>query len=74
MERQNNVDTIWIMQLRRVMECSVHKRSSTLIQTNLLQHFRPQYKHLSSLILIKLLTHSKTDSEDIHHIVFQKIC
>ena len=41
MERQNNVDAIQIMQLRRMMELSMHMRSSTLIQTDLLQHFRP---------------------------------
>ena len=41
MERQNNVDTIQIMQLRRMMELSVRTRSSTLKQTDLLQHFRP---------------------------------
>ena len=41
MERENNVDTIQIMQLRRMMELSMHMRSSTLIQTDLLQHFRP---------------------------------
>ena len=41
MERQNNVDTIQIMQLRRMMELSMRMRSSTLIQTDLLQHFRP---------------------------------
>ena len=41
MERQNNVDTIQIMQLRRMMELSMPMRSSTLIQTDLLQHFRP---------------------------------
>ena len=39
MERQNNVDAIQIMQLRRMMELSM--RSSTLVQTDLLQHFRP---------------------------------
>ena len=33
MERQNNVDAIQIMQLRRMMELSVSTRSSTLIQT-----------------------------------------
>ena len=41
MERQNNVDAIQIMQLRRMMELSMHMQSSTLIQTDLLQHFRP---------------------------------
>ena len=41
MERQNNVDTIQIMQLRRMDELSMHMRSSTLTQTDLLQHFRP---------------------------------
>ena len=41
MERQNNVDAIQIMQLRRMMELSMRTRSSTLIQTDLLQHFRP---------------------------------
>ena len=41
MERQNNVDAIQIMQLRRMMELSMRTQSFTLIQTNLLQHFRP---------------------------------
>ena len=41
MERQNNVDAIQIMQLRRMMELSMRTRSSTLMQTDLLQHFRP---------------------------------
>ena len=41
MERQSNVDAIQIMQLRRMMELSVRTRSSTLKQTDLLQHFRP---------------------------------
>ena len=41
MERQNNVDTIQIMQLRRMMELLMRMRSSTLIQTYFLQHFRP---------------------------------
>ena len=41
MERRNNVDAIQIMQLRRMMELSTRTRSSTLIQTDLLQHFRP---------------------------------
>ena len=41
MERQNNVDAIHVMQLRRMMELSMPTRSSTLIQTDLLQHFRP---------------------------------
>ena len=34
MERQNNVDTIQIMQLQRMMELSMHTRSSILIQTD----------------------------------------
>ena len=41
MERQNNVDAIQIMQLRRMMELSMRMQSSTLIRTDLLQHFRP---------------------------------
>ena len=40
METQNNVDTIQIMQLRRMMELAVRTRCCSLKQTNLLQHFK----------------------------------
>ena len=41
MERQNNVDAIQLMQLRRMMEFATRTRCSRLKQTDLLQHFRP---------------------------------
>ena len=41
MERQNKVDAIQLMQLRRMMEFATRTRCSRLKQTDLLQHFRP---------------------------------
>ena len=40
-ERQNNVDAIRIMQLRRMIELSIRTRYSSLGQPDWLRHFRP---------------------------------
>ena len=40
MERQNNVEAIQLVQLRRMMELVTHTRCRSLKQTDLLEHFR----------------------------------
>ena len=40
MERQNNVEAIQLMQLRRMMELATSARCRNLKQTDLLEHFR----------------------------------
>ena len=40
MERQNNVEAIQLMQLRRMMELATSTRCRNLKQTDLLEHFR----------------------------------
>ena len=40
MERQNNVEAIQLMQLRRMMELATRTRCRNLKQTDLLEHFR----------------------------------
>ena len=40
MERQNNVEAVQLMQLRRMMELATHTRCRSLKQVDLLKHFR----------------------------------